>query len=432
MKDASLSAPLLGIRMKAGSSSSSPPELVHHQHLRGEMDHDVVLDMLAAMTCREQTYKCGDYLTRQRQQQLAKTARTPRTPCSCTSYSESNEVLSCSATVASSFSTTSSTSSSTSSLPQKGQHETAALVDATCREKMCEWSYRVCDHFHTPREIVAFSMSFLDRFVDRRYSSNSGHCTAAAAAAAAGCDFDRTGFKLAAMTTLYLATKVFNGKQISIGTLAELSRGEFEVAHIAEMERVILATLDFRLSPPTIQAFIGFFIQLIPVTSNHHEGNDNDDDKLTARREIYQRAIFFAELCAYDYSLIRHNRSLLAVAAILNAMEGGGDDDMLEDPIMAEDMRVDFIESVNRLDVPLLHIDEHDDDCLEQLESTQARLWYLYSCSAQEQAEGIHPCGSSSSSSHHKRVIGRHHHHIKGDSHHSHSPVSVIAATTST
>ena len=37
-------------------------------------------------------------------------------------------------------------------------------VDTVCREKMCEWSYRVCDHFQCDREIVAVSFSYLDRF----------------------------------------------------------------------------------------------------------------------------------------------------------------------------------------------------------------------------------------------------------------------------
>jgi Cyclin, N-terminal domain/Cyclin, C-terminal domain len=421
MKDSSSSssAPLLGLRMKA--SSSSAPQL------QVEMDHDVMLDMLAAMTAREQTYKCGDYLTRHRQQ----TRRPPLLgSCSYTCSKKSSEALSCADTASSSSSSSSFTSSTcSSSHDQEQQQQEAAVVDATCREKMCEWSYRVCDHFHTPREIVAFSMSFLDRFVDRRYSSDCRD-GATTTSVSASCCCDRTTFKLASMTTLYLATKVFNGKQISIGTLAELSRGEFDVAHIAEMERSILETLDFRLSPPTIQAFIGLFIQLIPASDDV-----SDDDKFTTAREIYQRAIFFAELCAYDYSLILHDRSLVAVAAILNAIEGG---DGMEDPIMAEDMRVNFLESVNRLDVPL-HIDE--DDLEEQLESTQARLWYVYSCSAQEQAGRGIPCGLSSSS-HTKRMIARHHHHHhhedsttcnnkrRASHHHSHSPVSVITATT--
>jgi hypothetical protein len=39
-------------------------------------------------------------------------------------------------------------------------------VDESCREKMCEWSYRICDHFNTSREIVAIAFNYLDRFND--------------------------------------------------------------------------------------------------------------------------------------------------------------------------------------------------------------------------------------------------------------------------
>lgn len=211
-------------------------------------------------------------------------------------------------------------------------------IDETCRQKMVDWAFRVSDHFHTSREIVSYAFSFLDRFVSR-------------------CTCDRTAFKLASMTSLYMAIKLFNPKQISIHSLSDLSRGEFTFDHIAEMERVILKTLDWMLNPPTIQSFIGSLHEYIPL----------DDPSLL--HAVYQRATFFSELALYDYALIVERRLHLAIASILNAIEG------IDDSAESRKTQQEFIRSITRA--------IGADFNLDAIDSIQGRLWYLYSCSAQ-------------------------------------------------
>lgn len=41
------------------------------------------------------------------------------------------------------------------------------LVDDLCRQKMCEWSYRIIDTFNGRRELVAMAQNYIDRFLDR-------------------------------------------------------------------------------------------------------------------------------------------------------------------------------------------------------------------------------------------------------------------------
>jgi Cyclin, N-terminal domain len=218
-------------------------------------------------------------------------------------------------------------------------------VDPACREKMCEWSYRICDHFDTSREIVAFAFSFLDRFIDR-------------------CSCDRTAFKLAAMTSLYIATKMLNVKQLSIASLCELSRGEFQAEHIAQMERIILTTLDYRMNPPTVQAFIQQLRALFPSM-----------DAMVADA-IYKRAIFYAELSVYDYAFVTEHRYQIAVACILNAFLD------IEGEYISEQLQDEFLSTLST------------SLCVEvdfaALEQTQGRLWYLYGCSAESQFDGVH------------------------------------------
>lgn len=283
--------PLLSLRMKPSSSGQQEDVMARY---------DEALDSLAIMTSQDAAYKARDYLGRRRKR-------------------------------------------SASEFPN--QQNLEEVVDETCRERMCEWSYRVCDHFGVSREIVAFTLSFLDRFIDR-------------------CSCDRTAFKLASMTSLYMATKMLNSKQISLASLAELSRGEFAMAHLAEMERIILETLDWKLNPPTAQSFIQHLRVLLPTMDEGVE------------EEIFERATFYAELSVYDYSFVTEDRYLIAVACILNAFQ------TIDDVYKVRELHTEFLASINScLCVDVIPID---------LERAQDRLWYLYSCSAQSQFDEVH------------------------------------------
>eukprot|EP00549_Striatella_unipunctata_P023768 CAMPEP_0118676050 /NCGR_PEP_ID=MMETSP0800-20121206/1814_1 /TAXON_ID=210618 ORGANISM="Striatella unipunctata, Strain CCMP2910" /NCGR_SAMPLE_ID=MMETSP0800 /ASSEMBLY_ACC=CAM_ASM_000638 /LENGTH=331 /DNA_ID=CAMNT_0006571485 /DNA_START=15 /DNA_END=1010 /DNA_ORIENTATION=- len=219
-------------------------------------------------------------------------------------------------------------------------------VDSACREKMCEWSYRVIDHFHANREIVAIAFSYLDRFVDR-------------------CKCDRSAFKLASMTSLYLATKIFNLREISMGSLAELSRGEFDMSHIEEMEGIIIQALEWRLHPPTVQDFIGIFFSLLPPVS------------APAMKIIYQRARFFAEIALFDHSFISKRRSVIAYAATMNALEG------LDDTDLSVDLQVRFLRNLKGVGMPDLGSSE--------VHRVRDKLWYIYSRSEQCQKLDLLP-----------------------------------------
>lgn len=289
----SIKGPLLGLRMRGTRSC----------HL-SDREVDDMVDRLHVMISQErEDYRCQDYLARRKMDDL---------------------------------------SIDSPLMPLDGPTVYNDELDAICREKMCEWTFRVCDHFHANREIVAISLSFLDRFVDK-------------------CCCDRTAFKLAAMTTLYIATKIYNAKEISMSSLAELSRGEFDMSHIAEMERVILQTLGWRMHPPTVQSFIAYFHTLLQI------------DNGPVSKAIFQRAVFFSELSLYDYFFVTQERSAIAIAAILNSLEG------MEETLFSKEHSVHFLESIKSL----IGLEFPE----EQLDLLRKRLWYVYSMSAQYREE---------------------------------------------
>ena len=102
-----------------------------------------------------------------------------------------------------------------------GSSTSCASINDIWREKICEWSYEVIDHFDYNREIVSVSLNYLDRYLSSR-------------------PVNRKVFQLAAMTSLYLAIKLFEPTKMRMNSFIELSRGYFRPEHISAMEEVVL------------------------------------------------------------------------------------------------------------------------------------------------------------------------------------------------
>lgn len=164
------------------------------------------------------------------------------------------------------------------------------------------------------------------------------------------------------MTSLYMATKIFNTRKITLLNLVELSRGEFEERHIVEMEMLILKALAWRVNPPTVQCFIEPFCTALTISEDPHVVSC-----------VQQRATFFAELALYDYNFVSTEKPIVAAAAILNAIEG------LEDSTAIEARQSSFIDLLQQSFE--LHLDQ------KKLDGVRHRLWYVYSMSAQCQED---------------------------------------------
>ena len=119
------------------------------------------------------------------------------------------------------------------------------------------------------------------------------------------------------------------------------------------------------MNPPTVQAFISYLRVILPPAD------------ISIQEEIHQRSIFFAEISVYDYTFVTEERYMLAVACILNAIEG------IDDIAYAKELRQEYLRT--------LHCSLCVEVDLVALDRAQKRLWYLYSCSAQIQYEDIIP-----------------------------------------
>mmetsp|Transcript_10482 Transcript_10482/g.14864 ORF Transcript_10482/g.14864 Transcript_10482/m.14864 type:complete len:300 (+) Transcript_10482:126-1025(+) len=209
-------------------------------------------------------YCCEDYLAPLFQQKLLSDHSSP----------------SCVQSISSCASSNASTSSSNSG------------INELWREKICEWSYQVVDHFDFSREVVNISISFLDRYLATR-------------------PVDKKLFQLAAMTTLYLAIKLYEPGTLSMTSMIDLSRGYFMVEQMAAMETAILRALDWHVHPPTPFCLARHIQHLLPQNACSP----------TVRHDVLELARFLTELSVCDYFFVTRKASSNALAALLNAMD---------------------------------------------------------------------------------------------------------------
>ena len=97
---------------------------------------------------------------------------------------------------------------------------------------MVLWCYSVIDYVSFNRETVLIAISYLDRFISTR--SERARLVVK----------DRREYQLAAMTSLYMAIKLFEPKKINMECLAELSRGSYTSSDLSGMEADMLFVLN--------------------------------------------------------------------------------------------------------------------------------------------------------------------------------------------
>lgn len=170
-------------------------------------------------------------------------------------------------------------------------------VDEDCRVKMCEWCYQVVDFCKFRRETVWIGMSYLDRYL----------CTPRGREALC----NRKEYQLAAMTALYIAIKIHEPLEMETSLLADLSRGCYKEMEFVEMEQTILQALKWRVNGPTSLSFIQHFMYLIPSTVHPH-----------VAETLFDYARFQTEIAVAEHCFVYLKPSEIALAAILNAIEG--------------------------------------------------------------------------------------------------------------
>jgi len=241
-------------------------------------------------------YKCFDYL-------------------SADKTGQGRELSTISQFVSSGFSSSSSTTSST-----------CGGINEVWREKICEWTFQVIDHFDFNREVASISLNYLDRYLSTRTVS-------------------RKVFQLAAMTSLFLAIKLHEPRTLRMSSFIELSRGYFQTEHIAVMEKSILEALSWRVHPPTPLCLVRHFMMLL---------QDCGCSSAVAH-EMKEVARFLTELSVCDYFFVTRKPTSIALASLLTAF------DSIDEACLPTHVRQSFLKRVQSV----AHVDPYSTEVRE-------------------------------------------------------------------
>jgi hypothetical protein len=132
------------------------------------------------------------------------------------------------------------------------------------------------------------------------------------------------------MTSLYIAVKVYEPLEMDAGLVSRLSRGLHSAAEITTLEHDMLVALGWRMCDPSPYQVCNYLLELLP------------DEALNVKPTLYDFCHFQTELATGDYAYVPLRRSIVAVAAVLNALEGINQQDLIFDE------RMKFIDAISR------------------------------------------------------------------------------------
>jgi len=168
------------------------------------------------------------------------------------------------------------------------------------RGRTCTWLYEVVDTYEASREVVAYAISYFDRFMSSILQEENVSVRASFT-------------QLVALAALRLAIRIYHSSNIPSEHLDQMSTGKFSTQMLDAMEINMLSTLEWHLFPPTA---VGFVHELLRVVVPSYEWTNGIGD-------LFEHARFFTELSVRDYSLCVHpvTPSMVAFASVLNTLE---------------------------------------------------------------------------------------------------------------
>lgn len=194
------------------------------------------------------------------------------------------------------------------------------------RRKICQWSFKVIDHFRLDREVVSCAMNIFDRYLALRPKSFD---LASCPCPACQRSIDSRTFQLTAMTSLYLAMKMYSdnsdehvspSRKLRLTSFVELSRGQFCADDIAKMESIILSGIRWKVHPPTPMTAVSYLLRLMPSPSYvpYHSRQSYD----LVLHVLHELARYLSELSVCLGSVCtQHTPSQVAYASILVSMD---------------------------------------------------------------------------------------------------------------
>jgi hypothetical protein len=186
------------------------------------------------------------------------------------------------------------------------------MITAADRKVLVDWCYSIVDHFRLSRESVAMAMAMVDRFLDMP------SCTIDAARAADSSLHSQGKFQLLAIAALYSSVKSSERHVVMCSDLfADMCGGLYTKEEIEDMEQILRRSgLLMRCNNAPTVYHVGHSILSLLVP---HMSLPEATWAFLLDEMKYQ-----TEHAVRDYYFSTQRTSTIAVAAVLNALQGIG------------------------------------------------------------------------------------------------------------
>eukprot|EP00562_Extubocellulus_spinifer_P014686 CAMPEP_0178570026 /NCGR_PEP_ID=MMETSP0697-20121206/16826_1 /TAXON_ID=265572 /ORGANISM="Extubocellulus spinifer, Strain CCMP396" /LENGTH=435 /DNA_ID=CAMNT_0020204373 /DNA_START=45 /DNA_END=1352 /DNA_ORIENTATION=+ len=186
------------------------------------------------------------------------------------------------------------------------------------RERVSQWCYRVIDHIGSDRGIVFNVMSLLDTYIDIRPPQN----------------YDAATYQLLAMSSLYLVLRLRErSTRLTVAQMMSMSRddgdGVVTPDRIAHTMKSIVHALPSSWKDichaPSPGEFVFVYVEQLRVASSSSSSRLQDLLQASKWSSILDDAAYLAELSVCDSYLRDERPSVIAYAALLNALSDNPD-----------------------------------------------------------------------------------------------------------
>jgi hypothetical protein len=205
---------------------------------------------------------------------------------------------------------------------EEGADVTGLHVETPNRVNLAAWCGRVIDHlepFHQEDEpamlkadMIATALFYLDGFYSTFAMAGNGELL-----------WDARSLKLVTATSLLLVVKLHhsaNDEENSsslLKMLPALLDGEHTSSQIVAMELMLLRMHGFKMYPPSAVRFVHEIYRHDLASQTKAD----DLDQHNTMKLVFRRAMEFAEVSVTEFSVTKARQSIVAQAAILNAIE---------------------------------------------------------------------------------------------------------------
>lgn len=163
------------------------------------------------------------------------------------------------------------------------------------------------DYFDFDKSILSLAAYYQDRYL----------CTSSGQVA----QTNRAMFRVVSVTSLYLSIKlrVSNGWNITPHSFARLCQGSISGEDIDRMEINILFALKWQVNPPLPIEYAHAYLDLIFASEDTLQTYHRDEE---LRGRILSLIQYQLDISLLDSRLFQVRSSLIAISAVLNALEG--------------------------------------------------------------------------------------------------------------